>query len=84
MSYKDPRLRWLICGLKTGFPCIPVCSDVCSQKLFVFFLPHNDQRIKLVYVLFALYVCWSVCECVAGSESEVGLQSKSAGAHLLF
>ncbi len=38
--------------------------------------------------LCALYVCVGmcvcVCVCVVGSESEVGLQSKSAGAHLLL
>lgn len=56
---------------------------VTSTASNVFFMPHNDQRIKLVYVLSACTGC--VCSlCVVRAASEVGLQSKSAGAHLLL
>lgn len=53
------------------------------QPLMSFFSATQWSKDKAC-ALCSLYVCVCVEVCVAGSESEVGLQSKSAGPHLLL
>ena len=56
MIYEHLRPRWLICHVENaGFHAFLIV--VTSAASNVFFLLHNDQRIKLVYVLSVNTVC---------------------------
>lgn len=83
MLYERLRPHWLFFfpHRNAFFHAFPPAVTSAATNVFFSATPWSKDK---ACALCSLYVCACAEVCVAGSESEVGLQSKSAGPHLLL